>query len=234
MRQQTGLCAEPVTFAAMPVIHLIRHAQASFGGDSYDVLSEIGERQAELVDAALKARGVEASRVAAGTLRRQIDTARVSPELDERWNEYDTAAVLAAHGPDLGAQRTEMGAVPGMTSREFQQVLDSALLAWIEAGEDSPCSETWPAFQARSLGALADLAASLGSGEQALVFTSGGPIAAICASLIGAPDSSVVTLNRVCVNSAVTKLMSGRGGVRLVTFNDHGHLEHERELMTFR
>jgi broad specificity phosphatase PhoE len=218
----------------MPVIHLIRHSQASFGGGAYDVLSEIGHRQSELVDAALTARGVTASRVVAGTLRRQIDTARVEPELDERWNEYDTAAVLAAHGPDLGGDRTEMGAAPGMTSREFQQVLDSALLAWIEAGEESPCEETWPAFERRSLDAVSDLAASLGSGENALVFTSGGPIAAICASLIGAPASSFVTLNRVCVNSAVTKLMSGRGGVRLVTFNDHGHLEHERELMTFR
>jgi broad specificity phosphatase PhoE len=218
----------------MPVIHLIRHAQASFGGDSYDVLSEVGERQSELVDQALAARGIRASRVAAGTLRRQIDTARAEPSLDERWNEYDTAAVLAAHGPELGGDRNEMGAAPGMSSREFQQVLDSALLAWIEAGHDSPCEETWPAFQRRSLGAVSDLAEVLGSGETALVYTSGGPIAAICASLIGAPDSSFVTLNRVCVNTAVTKLMSGRGGLRLVTFNDHGHLEHDRELMTFR
>src|SRR5882724_7474382 len=109
----------------MPVIHLIRHALASFGGNSYDVLSEVGERQSELVDQALAARGVRASRVAAGTLRRQIDTARVEPELDERWNEYETAAVLQEHGPDLGGDRTEMGAAPGMTSREFQQVLDS-------------------------------------------------------------------------------------------------------------
>jgi broad specificity phosphatase PhoE len=218
----------------MPVIHLIRHAQASFGGDAYDLLSEIGLRQSELVDAALTSRGVSASRVAAGTLRRQIDTARVAPELDERWNEYDTAAVLAAHGPDIGAQSNETGAAPGMSSREFQQVLDAALLAWIEAADESPCAETWPAFQGRSLGALEDLAASLGSGEQALVYTSGGPIAAICVSLIGAPGSSFVTLNRVCVNTAVTKLMSGRGGVRLVTFNDHCHLEHDRELMTFR
>jgi broad specificity phosphatase PhoE len=218
----------------MPVIHLIRHAQASFGGDSYDVLSEIGHRQSDLLDAALRSRGVEAARVAAGTLRRQIDSARVEPELDERWNEYDTAAVLATHGPELGGERTEMGAAPGMTSREFQQLLDGALLAWIEAGEDSPTEETWPAFQRRSLDAVTDLADSLGSGETAVVFTSGGPIAAICASLIGAPDSSFVTLNRVCVNTAVTKLMSGRGGLRLVTFNDHSHLEHDRELMTFR
>src|SRR5215831_11675686 len=104
----------------MPVIHLIRHAQASFGGDSYDVLSSVGERQSDLVDAALKARGFEPTRVAAGTLRRQ----------------NDTAGVLAAHGPELGGDRNEMGAAPGMSSREFQQVLDSALLAWIEAGDD--------------------------------------------------------------------------------------------------
>jgi hypothetical protein len=43
-----------------------------------------------------------------------------------------------------------------------------------------------------------------------------------------------VTLNRVAVNCGVTKLMSGRGGSRLVTFNEHSHLEHDRELTTFR
>ena len=225
----------------MPVIHLIRHAQASFGGDSYDVLSDLGHRQSALLDHALTARGVHANRVAAGTLRRQIDTARAcaacpssGPELDGRWDEYDTAGVLAGHGPQLGAERTDMGAPPGLSSREFQELLDSALLEWIEAGDSSSTGESWPAFQRRAVGAVEDLAGSLGSGEHALAFTSGGVIAAICVALIGAPGAAFVTLNRVCVNTGATKLMSGRGGLRLVTFNDHSHLEHDRELMTFR
>jgi broad specificity phosphatase PhoE len=227
----------------MPVIHLIRHAQASFGSESYDALSELGHRQSALLDAALERRGIRADRVMAGTLRRQTDTALACTASapgtlleDARWDEYDAAGVLTAHGeiPDGSPERTDLGVPAGLSSREFQGLLDGGLERWIEAGDASPCAETWPAFRARALGALGDLAADLGSGERALVFTSGGVVAAIGAALIGAPDSTFIPLNRVSVNSGVTKLMSGGGGIRLVTFNDHSHLEHDRELTTFR
>jgi len=226
----------------VPVIHLIRHAQASFGDASYDVLSELGHRQAELLDEALARRGVRAARVEAGTPARQQDTARACPRsapgelrIDPRWDEYDTAAVLAEHGDRAGDARLgELGAPAGISSREFQTLLDRALAEWIRAGESSPCPETWTAFQARALGALEDLARDLASGEQAAVFTSGGVIAAICVALLGAPPEVFVTVNRVGVNSGVTKVMVGASGARLVTFNEHGHLEHDRALMTFR
>lgn len=227
----------------MPVIHLIRHAQASFGSDAYDVLSELGHRQAALLDGALERRGIRCDRVVSGTHRRQIDTALActasapgEPLVDPRWDEYDSAGVLATHGqtPDAAAKPSDLGAPAGISSREFQDLLDRALEDWIDAGDDSPCSESWPAFQARVLVALGDLAADLGSGERALVFTSGGVIAAVCAALIGGPGSTFIALNRVSVNSGVSKLISGGGGVRLMTFNDHTHLERDRELTTFR
>ena len=34
----------------MPVIYLLRHGPASFGTDDYDVLSPLGERQAEVAE----------------------------------------------------------------------------------------------------------------------------------------------------------------------------------------
>ena len=227
----------------MPVIHLIRHAQASFGSEAYDVLSELGHRQAALLDGALERRGIRGDRVMSGTHRRQIDTALActasapgEPLVDPRWDEYDSAGVLATHGqtPNAGAEPSDLGAPAGISSREFQDLLDRALEYWIEAGDASPCSESWPAFQARVLAALGDLAANLDSGERALVFTSGGVIAAVCAALIGGPGSTFIALNRVSVNSGVSKLISGGGGVRLMTFNDHTHLERDRELTTFR
>jgi broad specificity phosphatase PhoE len=227
----------------MPVIYLIRHVQASFGDASYDVLSELGHRQAELLDESLARRGVRAARVEAGTPARQQDTARACPRsapgelrIDPRWDEYDTAAVLVEHGADRPGegQRGELGAPAGISSREFQALLDRALGEWIRADESSPCPETWPAFQERALAALEDLARALGSGEQAAVFTSGGVIAALCVGLLGAPPEVFVTVNRVAVNSGVTKVMVGGSGARLVTFNEHAHLEHDRALMTFR
>ncbi len=44
-----------------------------------------------------------------------------------------------------------------------------------------------------------------------------------------------VAVNRVAVNCGITKLVHGRSGTSLVTYNDHAHFEGEhRELLTYR
>jgi len=227
----------------MPVMRLIRHAQATYGSERDAGLTELGLRQAEALDAALAQRHAPPARAAVGTLRRQADTARAcrrsltaAPSVTARWDEYLAVDVLEHHG-DPAAQAgpgNSLGAPAAMSAREFQAVLDGALTAWIAAGERSPCAESWPAFQRRALGAVHELGAALGGGEEAWVFTSGGVIAAIGAGLLEAPPAVFLALNRVSVNSSVTTVMIGGGGTRLLTFNDHSHLEHDRVLTTFR
>jgi len=41
-------------------------------------------------------------------------------------------------------------------------------------------------------------------------------------------------LNPVCVNSGVTKLVTGRRGLTLVSFNEHTHLDPKPDLLTYR
>ena len=67
--------------------------------------------------------------------------------------------------------------------------------------------------------------AGLDSGQDAVVFTSAGVIAAVCAELLGSGAPGLVALNRVAVNGAITKLAAGRSGLALLTFNEHSHLE---------
>jgi broad specificity phosphatase PhoE len=221
----------------VPAVVLIRHAQASYGGDDYDVLSERGVEQAAAVHAALEGRGVRAARLVSGSMRRQVDSALpwtdAGAELavDERWNEYDAAGVLAAHSETAAA--LEGAGAQEVSSRDFQVVLDSALRAWIEAGDGSPAAEPWPAFRARVTGAHADLVAGLGSGETGFAFTSGGAIAACCVAALGLPDAAMVDLNRVTINGGLTKLAAGRSGTSLVSFNEHAHLE-PAGLVTYR
>jgi hypothetical protein len=50
-------------------------------------------------------------------------------------------------------------------------------------------------------------------------------IAALCCSLLGVPPQTLVVLNRVAVNGGLTKVASGRSGLSLVSFNEHGYLE---------
>jgi hypothetical protein len=60
-------------------------------------------------------------------------------------------------------------------------------------------------------------------------------VAAACVALFGAPAESLVAFNRVTVNTGVTKLVRGRSGTSLVSFNEHGHLEApESALVTYR
>lgn len=224
----------------MPTVLLIRHAQASFGAADYDVLSATGERQAEVVAAALARRGVEPSRIVTGSLRRQIDTAAAlagpAPEVDPRWDEFDPNDVLAHHS-DSAARLDGPAAQAGepLTSKGFQAILEPALAAWIEMAEASPTRQSWPQFSGAGSAALAELAAELGRGETAVVVTSGGTIAALVGSLLGAPALVFSHLNRVMVNASVTKVAIGAGGVNLIGFNDHSHLEEvDRALVTYR
>ena len=183
-------------------------------------------------------------RLICGGLRRQRDTAlgllrtcERDPEIDPRWDEYASADVVVAHGPAAGeAAATDhgIGAGPGMSSADFQRLLDEALLGWIGAGEDTPAEESWPRFAGRGRAALTELAGTMRSGQDVLVVSSGGTIAAVIADLLGAPAATFVALNRMAINTGVSKLMVGRSGVNLLSYNDHTHLAGDRDLLTFR
>ena len=56
-------------------LYVIRHAQASFGRDDYDQLSELGFRQARLLEAFFSRVGTRFEAIYSGSLKRQVDTA---------------------------------------------------------------------------------------------------------------------------------------------------------------
>ena len=227
----------------MPSVLLVRHAQASFGGENYDVLSDHGAVQVRALVEDLRRREVRIDEVVSGSLERQKDTARpVAEELglelrvDERWNEYRTADILGHHSDEqISEERQPRDDTPPVSSRDFQAILEKALHAWIEAGESGPADEPWTAFAGRVEGALRELAGRLESGRTALVCTSGGPISVACSKLLGVPAATFVAFNRVTVNTGITKVVVGRGGTSLVSFNEHAHLEQrEPSLVTYR
>lgn len=225
----------------MPSILLIRHAQASFGSEDYDVLSDRGHEQVQALVSGLAERGIVPVRVVCGTLRRQRDTAApcaaahgLEPVIDPRWNEYEDRDILTHHGTAHVGLAHRPGDEP-ISSRAFQKILNGALRAWIEAGAHGPCAEPWPAFEGRLTEALAEVAGSLGRGETALVVSSGGAIAALTAKLLGLAADTLITFNHVAINGAITKLTVGRGGTTVVSINEHAHLETSAgSLVTYR
>lgn len=220
-------------------ILLVRHGQASFGSDDYDALSELGFEQARLLGEALREQKVDVDRVVVGSMRRHRETAQACVatagwsagdlEVDPGWDEFDFLKVLAA----LPAPES---AVPDRqpTRAEFQRWFEEATDQWIDgAGGDFP--ETFDAFTGRVEAALARLVQRGRTGTVA-VFTSGGPLAWAAATVLVDGGSSALwkRLNRVSVNTGLTKLITGSRGTNLVTFNEHAHLHSHPDLLTYR
>jgi broad specificity phosphatase PhoE len=208
---------------------LVRHGQASWGADDYDVLSPLGHQQGAALGETWRRRGVVPDRVVTGSLRRHRETAEAAglgvDAIDAGWDEFDHVAMLA---------RVPMPDDAGTDRGAFQRWFETASMRWTDGAHDD-YDESFAAFTARVSDAL--VRAAEPDGTTAIV-TSGGPIAWVCASLL-ADETEVRTglwhrLNRVCANSGITHVVSGRRGISLVSFNEHTHLEGSPELLSYR
>jgi len=215
------------------VLLLVRHGQASFGTADYDVLSETGWEQGRLLGDWLRARGVTPTAVVRGGMRRHRETAEAAGwddvGVDPGWDEFDHLSVVAAHPEAPGGE---------IDRREFQRVFELATARWTAGGHDGEYAETWSAFRDRVTASFDAACALAGPGDTAVAVTSGGTIAAVCAGLVD-PDADAATyarlwsrFNTVLVNSSVTRVVVGSTGPRLLTFNEHPHLEGEA--LTYR
>jgi len=223
----------------MGVVLLVRHGQASFGADDYDVLSPTGWEQARQLGAWLRDRGVEATALVQGGMRRHRETAAALADAagwdlpvstDPGWDEFDHLAVLAAD--------SEASSPPVTDRRAFQRAFEQATARWTTGAHDADYAETWSGFRDRCAGALARACDASGAGRVVVVVTSGGPIAAACATLVD-PEAEPAAfartwsrLNTVLVNTALSRVVVGSSGARLLTFNEHPHLEGES--LTYR
>lgn len=212
----------------MGQVLLVRHGQASWGADDYDVLSSLGELQAHTAGVSLKEQEPDA--VVHGAMRRQRRTAElmvaaaewsVVPRLEEAWDEMDHQAVL-------DAQPREFDGEPD--ARQFQAWYEKATRRWLSGEHDGDYAETWPEFRDRVLAGLDALVGAGGNGTTVVV-TSGGPISVVVADLLDSP-SAYERIAPVVVNASVTKVVVGSRGRTLVSFNEHGHLTGQ--LLTYR
>jgi broad specificity phosphatase PhoE len=224
-------------------IYLIRHAQASFGRSDYDRLSPQGEQQASLLGKALAARGVKPQLVVAGAMQRHARTAEIAltaaglelpVSVDDGFNEFDHDQVIVAHKPAYKRHAVLLAdlARTGHPTRAFQEMFTAATERWALSDGDG-YTETFEAFCRRSEDAVRRTADRLGKGETAVVFTSGGPISAVVGRLLAGDNALWLKLNPVTINTAITKVVSGRSGLTVISYNEHAHLEGT-DLLSYR
>jgi len=217
------------------VVLLVRHGQASFGAEDYDRLSPLGEEQSRLLGSSLDARGVRPEVVVRGSMRRHRQTTSaavagagwdVDVVEDAAWDEFDHLTTLTGTLASDG--------FGGLSYDEQVSRVEASIDRWASGRHDDEYRESFPTFQARVSEAVARLLTGLGPKETAVVFTSGGPVSWVAASLVDGGVPAWARLSRVVVNSGVTKVLSGRRGTSLVSFNDHAHLEPGPDLITYR
>lgn len=233
----------------MTDIYLIRHGQASFGAESYDRLSPMGERQCALLGGHLAAQGLNFDHSYSGPLVRQRDSARICCEHADQdpaaitelaaFREYDAREIFNAYLPAVAADNAEIAAAgQGLFQdrRLFQRALMAVMDAWINDAPCEPPIERWSEFRDRVGTELRALIDRHGSRERIAVHTSGGVIAVAVGHALGLDAARTVALNWQVINSAVSRLRYGRSGFMLAGFNSIAHLEKEYDpgLITFR
>lgn len=225
----------------MANIYLVRHGQASLGAANYDELSELGAEQARLLGMWWARCEQKFDFVATGQLRRHRQTAEAClPVLGESgissslflsysgFDEYEQHNILGAAMPAF--RRPEevnamLAADPDGPQRAFQRIFSVAFERWVAGRNDSDYEESWTSFRQRCVKAIFTLVEKCTSGTSAVVFTSGGPIAAICQHLLGVPDDRIAGLHFSLRNASVTKLLFQPGRLSLSYFNSVAHLE---------
>jgi broad specificity phosphatase PhoE len=232
----------------MGVLMLVRHGQAAFGAEDYDVLSYHGVRQSRRVAEILAGYGIVPNSVIHGGMRRQRETAeemlrgaaaswQLPLEVDERWRELDHRAVMNAY-PTLSDEERDLLNRGGMELRAFHELYTKATARWSSGAHDADYPESFSQFIARVREGLGHAARRAGERRTAVVVTSGGTIAAACAMLTAVGEqprdlaSAWARFNAMVVNVSVTRIVVGSTGARLLSFNEHAALE--RHLVTYR
>ena len=212
----------------MAELYLVRHAQASFGTDDYDRLTDLGHRQALWLGEYFAERGMEFDRVLTGTLRRHRETlqgiaaacrgtpaAEIEPGLDE----YSAESLVAAY-----AKANEVGYSPGHADRrEHFRLLREVLYAWADGTLQAEGHLRFADFVSGARAALES--ARRPGAARVLVVSSGGPISALLGSLIGVAPRRMVDLNLQARNSGVSELRFNERSLHVVSFNNVPHLD---------
>jgi len=224
----------------MSEILLVRHGQASFGKENYDILSQTGIRQANLLAGHFLSTGLHFDAVYSGPMERQKDSARYFvaeylakgaslPEISvfDGFSEYDTKRVITHYlprmiknDPSLAADLEQM-----FTSLlSFRKIFETAVIMWVT---DPECKgiESWQDFHTGVRQSLQQIMDENGRNKRMIVFTSGGAIAASLQMALGTGNEQSMRLCWQIVNTSVTKFKYNERGIALAAFNSYAHLE---------
>jgi broad specificity phosphatase PhoE len=237
----------------MSTLALVRHGQASFFADDYDVLSPIGTLQSVRLGTHWAEHRDPVDEVYVGPRRRHQKTASLvgnqyrraglpwpEPVVLDELDEYDLSGLLSRLAPALAAQDRAFAELVEAHRestlerdriRTFQRMFEVLLTHWITAPTEQ--IESWPAFRDRVRRGLSRITDQPGHNRRVVAFTSGGFIGTAAGLVLNAPDSTCLELNWRLRNCSLTRLIFTPGRLSLDEFNTFPYL-YERGLWTYR
>ena len=211
----------------MGTLYLVRHGQASFGANDYDVLSPLGRQQAVRLGEYFKSKGLVFDAALTGMLQRQISTfegicSGMGTQLDAlQWsglNEYDSHAVIAT----VHSGKLEKPTTPEQYRQHFR-LLKDGLTQWMNGVVSPPGMPSYSDFIVGVTSAL-DHVRKTHEGNVLLV-SSGGPISTAVGYILGCSPEATIELNLRIRNSSVTEFAFTPKRHMLVTYNTLPHLD---------
>jgi broad specificity phosphatase PhoE len=213
------------------VIHLVRHAQASWGSQNYDQLSEQGYLQGATLGRSWADAAFAPQARISGSLQRHRQTAEcalaaaglpLEIDVDADWNEIDTRELMVRAYPDFDASQSQPR--DAAVKDAYLDAFIVAVRRWTAGRYDDDYTMTFRSFIDKVTAALDGVAERLRPDTDAVVFTSGGPVSACAAALLGDPALLWPQFCTTVVNASVTKVVVTSNGLRLLSFNEHAHL----------
>ncbi len=203
----------------MSKIFLIRHGQASFGSENYDLLSNIGREQAAALGEYFLAHQIQFDAIIHGQMSRQAETAQILAQtkqfsddliLDKGADEFDSDSLLNYYLPILA--ETSEAYYQKINSRQkwFSNAKDFELIFRALIGlwqQDNTCPfESWGVFRNRSLNLLNRIRNEHGANKKIALVTSGGLISTTMQAILGFDDQIFMDMNLTINNASVTEI----------------------------
>lgn len=211
----------------MAQMYLIRHAQASFGSQDYDKLSDLGHQQASLLGDYFAQRNQRFDLVVTGSMLRHKQTAQGivgsnghhNVLADACWNEFDFESIVSAYLRLNPARKP----APNAPRSDWYKVLKSAMLAWSQNQLPLENTENWGQFCERVNKGAEFVRNS--EHKNVLVVTSGGAMAVFLMALLNTSVEQAIAFNLQIKNTSVNQFYFNSAGYQLNSFNNVPHLD---------
>lgn len=223
--------------------------------EDYDRLSPLGEEQARKLGSFWVRQGVTFHNVYCGPARRHIRTMEIAGEELARagrpWpnpvalpsmDEFDAYQMMKTMVPLL-IEKDEKIRQLNQTFNDNQQspeagrflqyLFEAVASRWCMGEWDTPGLETWAQFQTRVQHAIQNIRSTAAKSTHTVVFTSGGPIAASVAYVLGLDPAKAIEFVWLSRNASYSQFLFSGPRMSLSSFNSFPHLD-EPALLTYR